>query len=254
MSLPMSMSPEPEGPAGYTYSAVLVRVRERTQDREQVLATLRGIRFSGWVAPAEGGWLVAVCAGEGTVAAGRRGIVGVGEVLAQTVEAAVLAVRVLDDRQLVLVAWEAGREVARYVSDPSAEPGAEEDLLSEPFGAEGADAVAAACGRSEAAEELREVLAEPLDPDEEIESERLGRVLRLLALPPWLVAAWRLPRGMPNGPARRNLLRLRVGRTGPLGWMTGHAVGPWRRWRPPPPVLLDPPRDDGGIDDPGMWL
>jgi hypothetical protein len=43
-----------------------------------------------------------------------------------------------------------------------------------PFGSEVAAAIAAACGRPQVAEKLGELLGESLDPDEEIESERLG--------------------------------------------------------------------------------
>ncbi len=94
-----------------------------------------------------------------------------------------LAVRVLHDRQLVLVCWAGGEEVARYVSDPSREPGADADVLDDALGVEDADALAEACGRPEAGEDLAEVLDEGLDPDEEIESERLSRVLGLAGSP-----------------------------------------------------------------------
>lgn len=257
MALPIGVGGEPvgpEGPSGFTYSAVLVRVGEHADARDELLAVLRDIRFSGWVVPPQAGWVVTVPGGTGSVAAGRRGVVGVGEALASRSVMPTLAVRVLDDRQLVLVAWVAGREVARYVSDPSREPGAEEDVLPDPFGTEGAGAISAACGRPEAGEELHALLREPLDPDEEIESERLGRVLRLLELPSWLVAVWRLPRDLPTGPARRDLIRLGAGRAGPRGWIAGRAANRGRRWRPPPPVLLDPPRARPGRDDMAMWF
>jgi hypothetical protein len=181
-------------------------------------------------------------------------VVGVAEALAEALETTSLAVRVLDDRQLVLAAFTSGREVARYVSDPSREPRAAEDVLPDPFGTAGADAVAEACGRPQAGADLGELLAVPLDPDEEIESERLASVLHLLGLPPWLISAWQLPRPMPTGPAPRDLLRLRAGRTGPGGRVAGWAASLGRRWRPPPPVLLDPPRGHGGTDDPALWL
>jgi hypothetical protein len=253
----MDVGSQLEGPPGYTYSAVLVRVGERSDVPQELIALLRGIRFSGWVAPPQGGWVPVVPAGVGTTAAGRRGVLGVGEAVAETLATTTLAVRVLEDRQLVLAAWDSGREVARYVSDPSREPRAEEDVLPDPYGTEGAGAVAELCGRPEVGEELGELLAEPLDPDQHIESERLGRVMRLLGVPSWLVNAWRLPRAMSTGPAPRDLLRLRAGRTGPLGWVAGRATSRVRRWRPPPPVLLDPPRGDsgdGGMDDLAMWL
>ncbi len=255
MTVPISVGSEPGGLAGYTYAAVLVRVGERSGLRDDVIATLRRIRFTGWVAPIESGWLPVVATGDGTVAAGRRGVIGVGEAVAEALAISCAAVRVLGDRQLVVVAWESGREVARYVSDPSREPGAADDVLPYPFGSEGAEAIAAMCGRPGVAEELGELLAESLDSEQEIESERLSRLLQLLELPSWLVNAWRLPRAMATGPAPRELLRLRAGSTGARGWVAGRAARLGRRWRNPPPVLQDPPRGDTGIDDDmAMWL
>jgi hypothetical protein len=250
----MGATGEAEGPAGYTYSAVLMRVSERADIGDELLATLRHIRFSGWVAPPEAGCVAVVPVGAGTVAAGSRGVVGVGEALAARLAIATLAVRVIEDRQLVLVAWAAGQEVARYVSDPSREPGAEETVLPDPFGTEVAGAVATSCGKAEVGDVLHAMLAEALDPDEEIESERLGGMLRLLGLPSWVVSAWRLPRDLPNGPARRDLVRLGAGRTGAVGCIAGRAARIPRRWRPPPPVLADPPHGNPGMYDPAMWL
>jgi hypothetical protein len=244
----VTVSPEPEGPAGYSYGAVIVR----TDVREPVLARLREIGFSGWVAPPADGWLVVVPeSAEAAVAAGRRGVVGVGEALAGTA-GSVLAVRVLHDRQLALVAWADGQEVARYVSDPSREPGAGADVHDDAVGVEGADAIAEACGRPGAGEELAELLDEGLDPDEEIESERLSRVLGVLGLPAWIVSAWVLPTRMPVGPSPRELMRLGAGRLGVGGWLAGRAVRAVRRRRPAP-VLADPPRGSAGPDD-LMWL
>ncbi len=244
----MTVSPEPEGPAGYSYGAVIAR----TDARDPVLARLRDIAFSGWVAPPEDGWLVVLPeSAEDAVASDRRGVVGVGEALAGTAST-VLAVRVLHDRQLALVAWADGQEVARYVSDPSREPGAGADVHDDAVGVEGAEALAAACGRPEAGEELAELLDEGLDPDEEIESERLSRVLGVLGLPAWLVSAWVLPRRMPIGPSPRELTRLGAGRPGLGGWVAGRASRAVRRRRPAP-VLADPPRGGAGPDD-LMWL
>ena len=242
-----------EGPAGYTYAAVLVRA-DVPDAHAVVLGALRGLRFSGWVAPPRDGWSVAVPAtGGGTVATQRRGVVGVAEAVAESVpEATVVAVRVLRDRQLVVAAWVDGAEVGRYVSDPSAEPWADAEVLSDPVGAEDAQAFAEACGRPEAGEDLAELLAEELDTDSEIESERLGRVLRMLGLPTWVVAASSLPRDVPTGPRTRDLTRLGAGVPGPLGWVAGRAADVVRRHRPPPPVLDDLPRADPGMDD--AWL
>jgi hypothetical protein len=243
----VTVSSEPEGPSGYSYAAVVAR-----SERDALLAVLQEIGFSGWVAPPEDGWVVAVAAyAEDAVAQGRRGVVEVGESVSGT-GATVLAVRVLDDRQLAIVAWSGGQEVARYVSDPSREPGAAWDVLDEPIGVEGAEALAETCGRPEVGEELAELLAEGLDPEEEIESERLTRVLSLLGLPTWLVSAWVLPKRMPMGPSPKDLTRLGAGREGVGGLVAGRAARTVRRRRPAP-VITDPPRDDGGPDD-LMWL
>ena len=249
--LPYGAAAEVGGPPGCTYAAVLVRAGGAVT-RPAVLGALREVRFSGWLAPEQDGWLVAVAAaGAGTVAAGRRGVAGLAQWLAGRLDATVLAVRVLTDRQLALAGWTGGDEAGRYVSDPSREPGADEDLLSDPVGVEHADAFAAACGRPEAAGDLAEVLAEELDPDSVIESERLSRVLRLLRLPTWLVAADALPRDIPTGPGRRELTRLGAGLPGLPGRCAGAVVQVARRRRPPPPVVEDAPRGAAGPDP---WL
>jgi hypothetical protein len=245
----VTVTPEPEGPAGYSYGAVLVRA----EDADRVAGRLRAIGFSGWVAPPEDGWLVVLpAAADVAVARDRRDVVGVGEALA-TASSRVLAIRVLLDRQLVLVAWRDGGEVARYVSDPSREPGAPFDTLDEPLGVEDADAIAAVCDRDEVAEDLGELLAEELDPEEEIESERLSKVLALLGLPTWIVSAWVLPKRMPLGPSPKDLTRYGAGRTGPGGLVAGRAARSLRR-RKPDPVVADPPRRQGPGPDDLMWL
>jgi len=244
------------GPAGYTYAAVLVRGAGDGADAASAadaLAALRRIRFSGWVAAPEDGWLVAVAAsGAGTVAAGRRGVVGVGARLAEVLRVPVLAVRVLADRQLLLVLWADGEEVGRYVSDPSHGFPADEGVRSEPLGVEHAGALAAACGHPEATDDLSETLGEELDPDSTIESERLSAVVHLLGLPGWLVAASSLPHDPPTGPRARDMTRLGAGVPGLPGRVCGRAVDVVRRRRPPPPAVTDPPRGRGGDIDP--WL
>ncbi len=240
------------GPAtaqtGETYAVMVVM----TADAAGVERVLRQIRFTGWIAPpAAGRLLVMAVPGRGTIAAGRRGIVDVGATTAAELDATVLAVRVIADRQLALVAWTGAEELGRYVSDPSREPGAEDDVLDDPIGVRHAAAFAQACGQPERAADLADVLTERLDPDSFIESERLARTARLLDLPTWLVAAATLPRDIPTGPRARDLTRLGVGLPGVAGLLADRLVRPVRRRRPPPPVLTDPPR--GGSDmDP--WL
>ncbi|MGK5683156.1 hypothetical protein [Actinoplanes sp. URMC 104] len=254
MAFPYGANQEVGGPEGDSYGVVLVR----TADAAAATAVLRRIRFTGWVAPARDGWLPVIAVpGVGAVASGRRGMVGVGEALAEHLGATVLTVRVVRDRQLALVAWSAAndddrpREVGRYVSDPAREPGADEDVLSDPYGVEAAPALAEACGRPEVGGDLAEILAERLDPESVIESERLARVLRLLGLPTWLVAVAALPRAIPTGPGARELTRLGFGLLGPAGLLCARAARVVRRRRPPAPVLADPPRGGSGIDP---WL
>jgi hypothetical protein len=256
---------EETGPSGYTYAAVLLRVEGTGPGRPEVLAALGELRFSGWLAPAgDDGWVVIVAGtGDGTVAAGRRGVLGVGEWLSkrfterstervtERATVPVLAVRVVDDRQLVLASWVDGEETGRYVSDPSWGLDRQEGVLPDPVGVECADAFAAACLRPETAEELAELLAEELDTDSVIESERLAGVLRLLGLPHWLVASASLPGDIAGGPRARDLTRLGAGLPGAAGRLCGWAVGVVRRRRPPPPVLADPPRGGAGADP---WL
>lgn len=231
------------GPVGHSYAVVLAGA---AAERSEVLAALRGLRFSGWLAQPEDGWLPAVARpAAGTVASGRRGVIGVGAALAERFDVPVLALRVLTDRQLMLAAWAEGEEVGVYVSDPSKEPGADEDTLDDPLGTRHADAFAAVCDRPDAGDELGDLLSERLDPESTIESERLGRVARLLGLPTWLVAAATLPRDIPTGPGRRDLTRLGAGVPGLPGVVTGWAANLVRKRRPPPPAIADPPISSG---------
>ena len=236
MAFPYGPTPGSDGPAGETYAVALVR----SGDPGTVTAVLRRLRFTGWLGAPADGWLPIVAA-SGTVASGRRGIVEVGEALPGTV----LVVRVLADRQLALVAWQDGDELGRYVSDPSREPDADEDVLDDPLGVSSAGAFAAACGHPERAGELTELLNERLDPDHFIESERLSRILRLLGLPTWLVAVATLPRDIPTGPSARELTRFGGGVTGVRGMVLNYLIRPVRRRRPPPPVIADPPSSSG---------
>ena len=232
------------GPDGHSYGAAIVPAAGVTLP--EVQAILSVIRFSGWIAPPRDGWSVVLGdPGDRVVADGRRDVIEVAELLAERVPGPVLAVRVRRDRQLALVAWKAGEEVARYCSDPSREPGADKDVLAEPVGAEYAETFADLWDRPDAAEELTELLEDELDPDSVYESERLGRVLRLLGLPAWLVAAGELPHAMPTGPRSSELIRMRAGRTGVAGVIAGMFVRPVRRRQQPPPVIADPPKGGG---------
>ena len=240
-----------DAPAGMTYGAVLLRADETTGP--DVRALLRGIRFSGWVAPAADGWIVVLGdPGDGVVADERRGVIEVAACLAERMPGVVLAARVRRDRQLALVAWKAGEEVGRYCSDPSQEADADEDVLSEPLGSEHAEAFAELCGRDGAGEELAELRGEELDAESVIESERLADVSRMLGLPRWLVASGELPRDIPTGPRAAELMRLRAGAVGAAGHMRDASLRALRRRQQPPPVIADPPTGGGMGFEPWM--
>lgn len=239
------------GPDGYSYGAVLLQLDAELQD---VLDLLRDIRFSGWVSPPNARWVVVLGErGAGVVASERRGVLDVGALVAGRVTASVLAVQVRRDRQLSLVGWEDGEEVGRYCSDPSLEPGADDDVLAEPVGAASAVAFARLAGREDAADDLIEILDEELDPESVYESERLRQVLRLLGMPDWLVAADALPRDIPTGPRARDLTRLRAGVPGAPGVLRDLFVRRLRRRRTPPPAIADPPRG-GGMSGLEPWM
>ena len=240
------------GDAGDSYGAALVRGDQQALPR--VIDSLRTIRFSGWIAPPAEGWIVALGdPGDGVVAAGKRGIVEVAALLAGGLESPGVAVRVKRDRQLALVVWRGPEEIGRYCSDPSREPGADDEILSEPYGAEHAEGFAELLGRPDAADDLAAVLDEELDAESVFESERLAQVLDLLGLPRWLVAAGALPHDIPTGPRALDLMRLRGGAAGMAGRARGVAMHPLRRRAQPPPILADPPRSHGAGFEPWMF-
>lgn len=243
--MPLASSPSPSdqgGAGGESYGAILLPASEAALP--DVVERLRSIRFTGWIAPPGEKWLVILGdPGDGVVASGRRGVIEVAGLLAQDAQRT-LAVVVRRDRQLAIVAWHVGEEVGRYCSDPSKDPGSDDEVMSDPLGAEYAEVFARLCDREGETGELTELLEEELDTESVFESERLVGVLRMLALPSWLVAAGALPRSIPTGPRAAELTRLRAGVQGFAGIVRNRFVKPARRRRTPPPVITDPPRSD----------
>ena len=227
-------------PDGHSYGAVLVAADPSLLPRVQEL--LQELPFTGWVTAREK-WIIALGQpGDGVVAAKRRGVIEVAAALAAELGQVVFALRVRNDRQLAIVAWQDGEEIGRYCSNPSVEPGASREVASDPVGSEYAEAFAQACRRPEAAAELSSLLEEELDPDSIYESERLLTVLKLLGMPRWLVGAGELPADIMTAPRTKEMLRLRVGRKKIAGILFNMAlVKKKRRRRTPPPVIADPP-------------
>jgi hypothetical protein len=215
---------EPE----YSYAGVIARA-----DRAALLAELVAVGFSGWVGPAEDGWVVLVCRRlrKAVTARGHDLDALAAHVAAATGDTA-LAADIHRDRVLRLAMWHGTDEVGRYLSNPAF--GADEhddEVWPEPEGVENATAFADAVGHHDAAEQLEETLGELLDEEEQTESERLWAVLRLLQLPSWLVASTALPKDVPGGPLTDDLTVLFRGRTGPAAKVAAWATGRHRRSR-----------------------
>lgn len=222
------------GPNGLTYGLLLTRL-----PRPELLEVLGAERFSGWVGPTQDGWTVAVPqAPLGHVAARRRRLPALAELIAEQTGALTVSAVVLKDEVLRLWAGRDGSQLMDYVSDPSV--GAEDAPLEldpfgnpvgisdGPIGAYGASALARAADRPEVADDLHELLAEQLGESEN-ESERLQRTARLLGWPGWLVAVDSLPRRIPGGPDASEFVRLRAGRTGMSGIAADRAARVVRR-------------------------
>lgn len=222
-----------DGPPGISYSGVYLAA-----DRDRVLALLSELRFSGWVGPQEGDWVVTVAANPlARVAGGRRRTADLARDAAAALETRTLAIDVDRDERLWLAAYDDDAQLARFDSDPDDdEPGEIVlDELGEPVMAESAfvdsDAVAAGLlaltGATDADDDLPDLLDEELG-ESTSESERLLSLLRLLGLPTWIVSSDSLPRDVPGGPRRGTVTRLGAGREGVGGWFADRVRRPVR--------------------------
>ncbi len=238
MTLPIGAPEDPSASQGLSYAGVFVNA-----DRRLLLDQLAQRRFSGWLGPQEGDWVLAVAEqATGAVAGGGTALTTLARDLAHALGAVVIVARVERDRVLRLDGWDGTDDdghdepepLGSYLSDPSvdATPDDEDDeVYPEPVGAEFAPSYARSCGVPEATGELTEVLEEELDPESVFESERLDSVLRLLELPRWLISAGSLPGDVPAGPRRSELVRLGAGREGLPGLVVGAVTGVLRRRR-----------------------
>jgi hypothetical protein len=200
------------GPAGFTYCGIFVAA-----ERPGVVAALGEMRFSGWVGPQEDEWVVLVPSRtHGAVAGNKRTAADVAQALSATAGGPALAALVEDDKLLLLWAYSAGVPIGAYVSDPTVARPWDDEASIEPEGAEHAPAIAAAWGAPEKADDLEEVLAEELGESTN-ESERITGILRLLAMPDWIVAAASLPKDVPGGPRAKSFTKLGAGKEGVTG-------------------------------------
>lgn len=210
-------------PDGLTYGLLLVRAA-----RDDVLRVLVRERFSGWVGPAQDGWVVAVAdRPRGHVAARRRYLPDVGELVSGDLHAVVVTVVVARDLLLQVWAHDDGAEVVTYLSDAHLAFPDDEDAFG-PQSAHGARTLAALAGRPDAGDELTTLLSDERG-ESDAESERLMAVCRLLGWPQWLVAVDSLPRRVPGGPDADAFTRLRAGRTGVGGLLAARAAAVVRR-------------------------
>lgn len=199
------------GPSGFTYTGIFTRGA-----RGAVLEALGALRFSGWVGPQEGEWVVAVpTRAHGVVAGDKARADDVARALASAVGSASLAVTVDDDRLLRMWSFSGDADLGDYLSDPSVAFPNDDEAGPDPIGADNAAGIAAACGRPEAADDLEDLLGEELGESTN-ESERLTAMCRLLGLPDWLVAAASLP-NVPGGPKAAEVTKLGAGKEGVAG-------------------------------------
>jgi hypothetical protein len=200
------------GPAGSSYCGIF-----STAPLETFVTSLTRMRFSGWVGPQEDGWVVAVPSRVRGAVAGNK---MTGPEVARAVSAddggTAFCAIVLGDALLQLQAYTAGDVLLTYYSDPTVLDPTNDELMSDPMGADDAPALARAVGKPDVGDELEELLAEPLSESEN-ESERLTQVLRLLGAPTWIVAADALPKDVPSGPRAKEFTRLGAGKEGVQG-------------------------------------
>lgn len=213
-----------EGEAGLSYAGVYAAA-----ERDRVIAALGEMRFTGYIGPQEGAWVLSIAGNPlGKVAGKKRRINDVARELATTLEVVTLAVEVDKDERLRLWGFDGDAHLPVYDSQPpdDDEPGGIVlDDFGNPVMGEGAfvdnEMVAvsllAAFDADDEDGKLNELLDEDLGEDTN-ESERLTGILRVLGLPTWIVSSDSLPRRVPGGPDREQVLKLGAGKPGVQGW------------------------------------
>lgn len=210
-----------QGPSGLSFSGVYVAA-----SRDHVLASLGELRFTGFVGPQEGDWVLSIAGNPlGKVARGKRRIADVARDLATTLETVTLAAEVDKDARLRLWGFNGLDALPVYDSaPPEADDG---DLQLDDFGNPlliGAfvdnEDVAQGLLTTFRVEDEEDKLVELLDDDlgeDTSESERLTGILRILELPTWIVSSDSLPKRVPGGPDKDEVTRLGAGKPGVQG-------------------------------------
>jgi hypothetical protein len=214
-----------EGEAGLSYAGVYTAA-----ERDHVIAALGEMRFTGYVGPQEGAWVLAVVGNPlAKVASKKRRVDDVARELAATLEVVTLAVEVDKDERLRLWGFDGATHLPVYDSRPPEGDGAPGGIVLDDFGnpvvgAGGfvdnemiAVSLLAAFDADDEDGKLAELLDEDLGEGTN-ESERLTGILRVLGLPTWIVSSDSLPRRVPGGPEREQVLKLGAGKPGVQGW------------------------------------
>lgn len=216
-----------EGEAGLSYSGVYAAA-----ERDRVIAALGEMRFTGYIGPQEGTWVLSIAGNPlAKVAGKKRRIDDVARELAATLGVVTLAAEVEKDSRLRLWGFDGDEVLPPYDSDPPDEDDEPGGIVLDDFGnpVMGAGAFAdnemvavsllSAFGAEDEEGTLGDLLDEDLGEDTS-ESERLTSVLRVLELPTWIVSSDSLPRRVPGGPDRDDVLRLGAGKPGVQGWFS----------------------------------
>lgn len=224
-----------EGESGLSYSGVYVAA-----ERERVIEALRELRFTGYVGPQEDRWVLSIAGNPlAKVAGSKRRIADLARDLASGLAVVTLAAEVEKDARLRLWAFDGEEPLPEYDSDPPDDDDEPGGIVLDDFGnpVMGAGAcadnemVAASLLSTFGAEDeegaLTELLEEDLGEDTN-ESERLTSILRVLGLPTWIVSSDSLPRRVPGGPDKEQVLRLGAGKTGVQGWLADTVRRPVR--------------------------
>ncbi|GAB2623450.1 hypothetical protein GCM10027067_39650 [Pseudactinotalea suaedae] len=214
-----------EGVAGLSYSGVYAAA-----ERDRVIAALGELRFTGYIGPQEGTWVLSIAGNPlGKVAGQKRRIHDVARDLAATLDVVTLAAEVSQDSRLRVWAFDGEDALPSYDSHPPEEDeagGMALDDFGNPIMSGGGgfvdnEMVAVSLLSTFGAEDPDGTLGELLDEDlgeDTNESERLTSVLRVLGLPTWIVSSDSLPRRVPGGPDKGEMLRLGAGKPGVQGF------------------------------------